>query len=157
MWGEPCDPLLAGPFLLTSFTCLYFNQERHHVHLSVQRSCSWGTPAVLQWIRNDDGYICYLWRTSLCVHALPVQLPLRLPYSAQQTLKNMKWHRANGTAECQLPLLQAMLGYLFKMHKINTNSTACLSIYMDVSSDKQTHRSKKSIKESWPSLPSISW
>lgn len=39
-----------------------------------------------------------------------------------------------------------------KKHKLHI----CLSIYVNMSSDKQTHTSKKSRKESWPFLPSIS-
>lgn len=52
--------------------CLYCSSVIHLVFSSfsqTQGSWSWGTPAVLRWIRND-GYICCLWRVSLCVHIL---------------------------------------------------------------------------------------
>lgn len=90
------------------------------MHLSVQRSRSRGTPAVLRWIRNDDGCICYLWRTSLCVHALPVQLPLcfTLQCAADTQEYEMaphKWDRRVPTA-----LVAGHAPKPFKMRKINS-------------------------------------
>lgn len=69
--------------------------------------CSWRTPAVLRWIRDDDGFNCYLWRISLCVHTLPCSC--HCAYPTQQTLKNIKWHHTCESAESQLPLSRCML------------------------------------------------
>lgn len=66
-------------------------------------------------------------------------------------LKNVKWHRTNGAAECQPPLLRPCSGAP-EMHEINTNVWHIRHIY--ISSDKRTDSRRRSLG---PCFPSISW